>query len=66
MTMINVQFADSTDAVVIAYLAAPVPEALEEYWPNTGTLDTSDQRWATYYNMQPALIQAALPAPPKG
>lgn len=46
MTTIYVQFSDSTEEIVIAYFASPQSES--EY-PNLGTVDSSDKRWAVFY-----------------
>ncbi|MFP3652308.1 MULTISPECIES: hypothetical protein [Burkholderia] len=46
MTTINVQFSDSTESEVVAYFASPQdPEAYQ----HLGTIDTSDARWASFY-----------------
>lgn len=57
--MLNVQFSDSTDTKIIAYFGAPQDPA---FWPNQGAVETSDARWATYYNGNVSL-QPYLPAP---
>jgi hypothetical protein len=60
MTTINVQFADSTEQVVVAYFAAPQSATA---WPNQGTVDSSSALWATYYNSLPEFINQGMPAP---
>lgn len=60
MSLQNVQFSDSTEKTVIAWFLSPQDALL---YPNMGTLDTSDERWATYYNGQPGWMQAMLPPP---
>jgi len=60
MTTINVQFADSTDAVIVGYFAGPQnPTA----WPNQGTVQSNDSRWEAFYNAQPSIFQQGLPTP---
>ncbi|MEL6237020.1 MAG: hypothetical protein AAFO57_00125 [Pseudomonadota bacterium] len=60
MTMINVQFTDSKQTAICAYFGAP--QDLTAY-PNQGTIDTSDARYAAYCNSLPAQFRQALPAP---
>lgn len=57
---IYVQFADSTDAVIIAYLGGPQDPVA---YPNQGTVDPSDPRWAVYYAMLSSSVQPYFPAP---
>jgi hypothetical protein len=58
--MLNVQFADSTDAVIVSYFGCPQSETA---YINQGTLATSDARWAAFYNALPPSTQQTLPAP---
>jgi hypothetical protein len=59
MATINVQFSDATQSSVSAYFGcAPAAAAYE----NLGTLDSSDSRWAKFYNSMPKIIQECLPA----
>ncbi|WP_157636146.1 hypothetical protein [Burkholderia ubonensis] len=58
--MVNVQFADSTDAAVISYFGSPQNPSV---YSNLGEIDPSDPRWKTYYDQQTSSVQAALPAP---
>ncbi|SDR37747.1 hypothetical protein SAMN05443245_5261 [Paraburkholderia fungorum] len=56
--MIYVQFADSTDAVIIAYFSNAQDASA---FPNQGTVAASDARWKTFYSASP--LQSYLPAP---
>jgi hypothetical protein len=60
MQMINVQFADDSDQVVVSYLSGPQDPA---YYPNQGVISTSDPRWAAYYNAKPFFLRDGLPTP---
>ena len=60
MTMINVQFTDSKQTAICAYFGSPQDTAV---YPNQGEVDTSDARYATYYNGLPAQFRPALPSP---
>ena len=55
-----VQFADSTDTVIVAYFAGPQNPAT---FPNQGTVAATDARWTTYYATLPTSFQACVPAP---
>ncbi len=59
MTTLNVQFADSTSAVITAYLDSPQDPAT---WPNQGQIETTDPRWKTFYDAG-LCINAGMPAP---
>jgi hypothetical protein len=58
MTTINVQFADSTEQVIVSYFAGPQSAAS---FSNLGTVDTSDARYSTYFNSLNPMAQAWLP-----
>lgn len=60
MSTINVQFADDSEQLVIAYFSSPQDP---EIWPNQGQIDTSDARWESYYDSLPEGMRAGLPAP---
>lgn len=60
MTLLYVQFADESEEVIISYFGSPNDP---DVWPNQGTVDTSDPRWAVYWNGLPILLQRMLPAP---
>lgn len=60
MTTVYVQFADSTDAMIVAAFAVAQNPA---YYPNSGEVDTSDARWKTYYDSLPEFAQVGWPAP---
>ena len=60
MTTLNVQFTDSTEATIVAYFGCAQNPAV---WANTGTVDSSDARWATYYNSITTSMQPYLPVP---
>jgi len=59
MTLLNVQFSDSTKSKVIAYFAGQQDPAA---YQNLGTVLTSDAMWATFYNAAGG-AQSGLPAP---
>jgi hypothetical protein len=58
--IINVIFIDETETVVRGYFGSPQDAAA---WPNQGQIETSDQRWATYYNGLPEGMRDGLPKP---
>jgi hypothetical protein len=60
MTNLNVQFADSSDAVIVSYFGAPQNAAI---YGNMGTVDTSDAKWKDYFESQPVWVKPFLPAP---
>ena len=60
MSAINVQFSDSTETVIVACFAVPQQAS---GWPNQSSIDTSDARWASFYNSQPSSVQPSLAAP---
>jgi hypothetical protein len=57
---IYVQFADSTDKVVVSYFGSPQDPVA---WPNQGQIDTSDARWKTYYEALSSQFTEGLPTP---
>lgn len=60
MPQIDVQFADDSDTVIVSYFGAPQDPS---NFPNLGTVDVSDERWKTYFAVQPPWVQPYLPAP---
>lgn len=58
-TTLNVQFADSSESTIDAYFASPQDPSA---YANLGTVDTSDPRWASFYEAVGGAI-AGLPAP---
>jgi len=60
MSNIFVQFSDSTETTVVAYFAEP--QDLTVY-PNQGTIESTDPRYAKYYAALPTAVQAVLPPP---
>jgi hypothetical protein len=54
---VNVQFADSSNEVVVMYFASPQDPA---YWSNLGVVSTSDPRWKAFY--EASYPQGDLPA----
>lgn len=58
--IVNVRFSDETDEVIVSYFAGPQDPSV---FPNLGTVDTSDARWKSYYEAQPAALQACFPTP---
>jgi hypothetical protein len=63
MTLLYVQFLNGKDEEIISYFAGPQPA---EYWPNQGTIHSSDPQWSTYFYAQPPFLQTMLPAPTQG
>ncbi|MDN8047554.1 hypothetical protein QZN20_09715 [Burkholderia multivorans] len=47
MATINVQFDGVDQKTIIAYFASTQDES---NYPNLGTVDTSDERWAAFYS----------------
>lgn len=60
MSNIYVQFADTTEEVVISFFGAP--QDLIAY-PNQGSISANDARWNAYFSTLPAAVQKVLPAP---
>lgn len=60
MTAVNVQFTDSKKTAICAYFGAPQDPVV---YANLGQVDTSDARYAAFYNGQSAQFQAFLPSP---
>lgn len=60
MTTLNVQFTDSTDAVILSYFAGHQDP---EVYPNQGTVESSDDRWKVFFETLPSAVQSTLPAP---
>jgi hypothetical protein len=54
-----VQFSDATEVSIVAVFANP--QGAET--PNQGTVTPSDARWAAFYAMLPASVQASLTPP---
>lgn len=61
MTTINVQFSDSTEAVIITYFGGPQDPKV---YSNLGTVENSDPRWKTFFDSFPPWIQVGMPTPP--
>lgn len=59
METINVQFADSTEAVVVAYFSGPQDP---DVYPNQGKIGADDARWKTFLGSLPEAMQVGLPA----
>jgi hypothetical protein len=55
---INVQFTDSAQTTVCSYFASPQPE-----FPNMGTVQSDDSRWADFYEALPPMEQSLFPTP---
>lgn len=60
MTILNVQFSDSTETRIVSYFASP---QIDSVFANLGTVDTSDPRWLTFYDALPAGVGLGIPAP---
>jgi len=58
--MVNVQFLDASQQVVISYFADAQDPAV---YPNQGSIDQTDARYAAFFNSLPAFAQADLPVP---
>lgn len=58
--MVNVQFADETEKVVVAYLSCPQDNAV---YPNQGSVDLTDSRYAAFYESLPQVARETLQAP---
>jgi hypothetical protein len=58
--LVYVSFSDSSDTVIDTYIGGPQDPVS---WPNQGTVDTSDPRWATSYDSLGSWIQSQLPPP---
>lgn len=59
MATVNVQFADSSMAVVISCFAVPQSAAI----PNQEQIQSSDQRYTQFYEAQVAEAQQGMIAP---
>lgn len=62
MATIYVQFADSTGTEISSIF--PCPQNSDLY-PNQGEMDTSDARYATFFDSLPAMSQTYIPRPGK-
>ncbi len=60
MQLINVQFADESEAKIVSYFAGPQDSA--EY-PNQGTVQTDDDRWKAFYETVSSEIRPYVPSP---
>lgn len=60
---LNVQFADATAEVIVAYFCAPQNET---FFPNQGLVETNDARWSAFYGSLPPIMSMNLPAPTTG
>ncbi|KUZ95464.1 hypothetical protein WI40_17185 [Burkholderia ubonensis] len=60
MTTIYVQFTDASEQEIGGWFG--MPQQLEAY-PNCAEIDTTDSRWAAYYDAQPECARANMPAP---
>lgn len=58
--LIYVQFSDSTDTSILSSFGGPQDP---DVYANLGTVDSSDPRWLTYYDLFPASAQQYLPTP---
>ncbi|KWN11133.1 hypothetical protein [Burkholderia ubonensis] len=60
MTTNYVQFTDASEQEIGGWFGMPQQSGT---YPNCAEIDTSDSRWATYYDAQPEYERAELPAP---
>ena len=58
--MINVQFSDSTETVIVSYFGAPQDSAA---FANQGTVEITDARYKVFYESLAASLQSGLPIP---
>lgn len=58
--ILNVQFSDSTDAVIVSYFGCPQDAAV---FPNQGIVNTDDAKWSVFYGEVPESMQSGLPVP---
>lgn len=58
--MLNVQFSDSSEELIVAYFAGRQDP---EHYPNTGVVTPDDPRWIAYLEALPEPIKAMLPNP---
>lgn len=63
MTTLNVQFSDGTHTAIITVFSAPQGP---EYWPNCGTVESSDTIWKDYWEARDAFTQQFLTTPTDG
>lgn len=60
MQLLYVQFSDDKKEKIISYFSGPQPV---DYWPNQGTVYSSDPLWKTYFNEQSPMLQTMIPIP---
>jgi hypothetical protein len=60
VAIVFVQFRDSSNTEIVSYFGCPQDKVA---WPNQGTVDTTDQRWKTFFTSLPPVAQVTLPAP---
>lgn len=58
--MLNVQFSDSTETVIVSSFAVPQDAGA---YPNQGQIETSDPRWKTFFDLMNPAVQKYLPTP---
>lgn len=58
--LINVLFSDDSKKTIQGYFGSPQDQSA---WPNYGQVDSSDARWASYYNSIPTEMRVGLPEP---
>lgn len=60
MTTICVQFADSTEKIIIAAFGGPQNATT---YPNQGTVESTDARWTAFYDSFSPQMQTVLTVP---
>ena len=60
MESINVQFADDSEESIVSYFPGPQDPSA---FPHQGTVESSDQRWATFYEILDPFTRSLLPSP---
>lgn len=58
--LLNVQFSDETETVIISHFGA---QQDPELWPNQGELSSEDPRWKAYFDAQAPFTKEMLPKP---
>nr|DAG76231.1 MAG TPA: hypothetical protein [Caudoviricetes sp.] len=58
--MIQVQFSDSTQKTIVSYLSGAQDLGV---YPNQGSVELTDSRYAAFYSSLPSVCTAVMPAP---
>ena len=60
MSKVHVQFSDEKQTSVIAYFAGPQDISI---YPNQGEIESTDNRYLSFYNAQLQSEQQSMPSP---